>query len=235
MRPKLRERAVRQNGFDRDDVVAHGAVAHRAAAAGIIGRHAADGGARGGRDIDRKPKPVRLELAVEIVEHDARLDRAARALDVEIEDAGEILRAVDDQRFADRLPGLRRSAAPRQHADAFGAGDAYRPFGFFYRARGDHADRHDLVVRGVGGIAAARKAVEMHVPAQLGLQPPFQAGHHYRHGFLSFLGRSLSLCIRACSPCGKSLDRNVTFIVQRSKHRSLAGDGPWNIHEIPLD
>jgi hypothetical protein len=40
---------------------------------------------------------VRLELAVEIVEHDAGLDRHAPALDVEIQDAREVLRAVDDE------------------------------------------------------------------------------------------------------------------------------------------
>ena len=34
--------------------------------------------------------------------------------------------------------------------DALGSGNTYRPFGFFYRARRDHADRHDLVMRGVG-------------------------------------------------------------------------------------
>ena len=100
----------------------------------------------------------------------------------------EIFGAVDHQRFADGLPGLRGSAAARQHADALGAGNSYRPFGFFYRARGDHADRHDLVMGGVGGVTAAGEAVELHVPAQFGLQPPFQAGHYHRHGVVSFLG-----------------------------------------------
>jgi len=41
-----------------------------------------------------------------IVEDDPRLDRATRALDVEVENAREIFRAIHDQRFADRLPGL---------------------------------------------------------------------------------------------------------------------------------
>ena len=137
---------------------------------------------------------MRLELAVEIVEHDAGLDRAARALDVEIEDTGEVFGAVDHQRVADGLPGLRGSAAARQHADALATRDAYRPFGFFYRARGNHADRHDLVMRGVGRVTAAGEAVELHVPAQFGLQPPFQAGHYDRHGVFPFWA-SFSLCI----------------------------------------
>ena len=125
---------------------------------------------------------MRLELAIEIVEHDAGLDRATRALDVEIEDAGEVFGTIHHQRFADRLPGLRSSAAARQHADAFGTGNADRPLGFLDRARGDHADRHDLVMRGVGRVTAAGETVELHLAAQFGLQPPFQAGHYDRHG-----------------------------------------------------
>ena len=76
-----------------------------------------------------------------------------------------------------------------------GPGNLYRPFGFFYRARGHHADRHDLVMRGVGGVAAAGEAVEMHVPAQFGLQPPLQAGHYHRHGVDPFRAQSL-LCMK---------------------------------------
>ena len=68
---------------------------------------------------------------------------------------------------------------------AFATGNAYRPFSFFYRARGDHADRRDLVMRGIGGVTAAGKAVELDLAAQFGLQPPFQAGHYHRHGIRS--------------------------------------------------
>ena len=70
-----------------DDVLAGVAVAQRAPAAGVVRRHAADGGARRGRDIDREPQAVRFERAVEIVEHDAGLDPGAAAGHVEIEDA----------------------------------------------------------------------------------------------------------------------------------------------------
>ena len=191
---EMRQRAVCQHGLDREHVVAHGAVAQRAPAAGIVAGHAADGGARGGGNIDREPQPVRLELAIESVEHNPGLDRAARALEVEIEDAGEVFGTVHHQRFADGLPGLRGSAAARQHADAFGAGKPNRPFGFLDGAGGDHADRHDLVMRGVGGVAAAAEAVELHLPAQFGLQPPFQAGHYDRHGVFPCWA-TFSLCI----------------------------------------
>ena len=112
----------------------------------------------------------------------------ARVLDVEIEDAREIFRAIDDQRFADGLAGLRRAAAARQDGRALAAGNRYRPIGLLDRARRDHADRHDLVVGGIGCVAAARKTVELNLAGQFGLQPPLQTGHDNGHVFLSFLG-----------------------------------------------
>src|SRR5579862_2672308 len=148
-RAEVAERAVGEDRLDGDDVVARGAVTHRAAAAGIVAGHAADGGARRRRDVDRKPEAVAFKLPVEVVEHDAGLDCAASALDVEIENAREIFGAIDHQRGPDGLPGLRGAAAARQHGRAFTAGNAYRPFGFFYRARRDHTDRLDLVMRSV--------------------------------------------------------------------------------------
>ena len=60
-----------------------------------------------------KPEAVRLELAVQFVEHDARLDHAAAAGGVDLDQAVEIFRAVDDQREIDRLPALRGAAAAR--------------------------------------------------------------------------------------------------------------------------
>ena len=116
-RAELGERAIGEQRIDRDDIVAHGAVLQRTAAAGIVARHATDGGARRGRDVDRKPQTVRLELAVKVVEHDAGLDRAGAAFDVEIDHTGQIFGAVDHQRIADGLPGLGRAAAAGQHGD----------------------------------------------------------------------------------------------------------------------
>ena len=122
-----------------------------------------------------------FKLPVEIVEHDARLDGAARALDVEIENAREIFGAIDDQRLADGLPRLRGAAAARQDGYAFRAGNAYRPFGFLYRARRDYAHRLDLIMRSVSRITTAGEAVEPDFAGQIGLKPPFQAGHHHCH------------------------------------------------------
>ena len=88
---EMRARAVGKNRVDRQHVLARVAVAQRARAAGIVADHAADGGARGGGDIDRKPQAVGFQRAIELVEHDARLDHAAPAVDVKLEDAVEVL------------------------------------------------------------------------------------------------------------------------------------------------
>ena len=181
---EMAERAVRQQGVDRDHVVAHGAVTQTTAATAIIAGHAAYRRPRRGGDIDREPQPVRLELTIEIVKHDPGLDRAALALDVEIQNAGQVFRAVHHQRLADGLPRLRGAAAARQHAHAVGAGNADRALGLFDGLGRDHAQRHDLIMRGVGRIAPAGEAVEPYFTTQLGLQPPFQTGHYHRHDIL---------------------------------------------------
>src|ERR1700730_16485969 len=90
-------RSVRQHGIDRENVIARIAVTQRARSAGIVADHAADGCARGGRDIDRKPQSVRLEPAIELVEHNAWLDGAAFARNIELHNVIEIFRAVDDE------------------------------------------------------------------------------------------------------------------------------------------
>ena len=88
---EMQQRAVGERRIHRQRVVAHGAVAQRAAAAGIVAGHAADGGARGGGDVDRKPQPVLFQLPVEIVEHDAGLDHAGAVFDIERDEPVQVL------------------------------------------------------------------------------------------------------------------------------------------------
>ena len=177
---EMRVRAVGQHSIDRQHVLARIAVAQRARAAGIVADHAADGGARRRRDIHREPQTGRFQLAVKLVEHDARLDRAAPAGGIDVDDAVEMRRAVDDERLVDGLAGLRRAATARRHRHTFRAADRNRPIGFFDRARRRHAKRHDLIMRCVGGIAPTRKCVEADAAdaAHLfRLQPAFESRH----------------------------------------------------------
>ena len=57
---------------------------------------------------------MRPELAVEVVEHDVGLDHAAPVLDIEGEDAVQVLGEVDHQPVVDRLAALRGAAAARR-------------------------------------------------------------------------------------------------------------------------
>ncbi len=181
-RPEMRGRAIGQQRVDGDDVLARVAVAQRARAAGIVGDHAADGGARGGGDVDRKPQSVGLQLPVQFIEHDAGLDDATSVVDIELQHLVEMFGAIDDQRRVDGLPALRGAAAARRDGNALLPRDRNRPIGFVYRARRHHAHRHDLIVRGVGGIAAAGEAIEPDVAGQFGAQAAFEIGQDgFRH------------------------------------------------------
>src|SRR5215469_1573201 len=52
---EMRAGAVGEHGIDRNNIFAGIAVTQRASAARIIADHAADRGARGGRNVDREP------------------------------------------------------------------------------------------------------------------------------------------------------------------------------------
>ena len=92
---------------------------------------------------------------------------AVRALGIDVQDAAQVLRAVDHQRAVHRLAALAGAAAARQHGNAFLARDRQRGGDVADLLRHDHADRLDLVDRGIGGVAAAVGAAEQHLAADL--------------------------------------------------------------------
>ena len=118
---------------------------------------------------------MRFELAIEIIEHDAGLDDAAPAHDVEREDAAKMLGAVDHQPPIDGLSALGGARAAGRDGHAFLAsqrkGSKRRLNGF-----GDHhAERRHLVMRRVGRVAAAAECVEEDVPLDLAFQALFES------------------------------------------------------------
>ncbi len=122
-----------------------------------------------------------LEPAIELVEHDAGLHHAAPVGDIELDDVVEVFGAIDHQRLVDRLPGLRGAATARQHRDSLLARQRNSAHGVRDSARQDDADRHDLVVRGIGRITAAAEAVEQDLALELSLEPPFESGQYRGH------------------------------------------------------
>ena len=108
---------------------------------------------------------MRLEVRIELIEHDTRLHDDGHRVAVEGQDAAERLAVVDHQRIADRLPALRRSRAAGQDRRAEIAGDGKRGAHVVLVARDDDADRIDLVDRRVGRVASARRSIEQDVAA----------------------------------------------------------------------
>src|SRR5258706_8558817 len=102
----MRRGAIRQHGIYRQHVVAGHAVTQGPRATGVVARHAADRRAGGRRNIDRKPQPVRLELAIEVIELDPGFNDAASTRHVEIENAIEVFRTYDHDGMVDGLATL---------------------------------------------------------------------------------------------------------------------------------
>ena len=98
-------------------------------------------------------------------QHDARLDQCRARLRIDMQHAAQMLRAIDHQRAVHRLAALAGAAAAGQHRNAFLARDRQGGGDVVDLLRHDHADRFDLVDRGVGGVTAAVGAVEQHLAA----------------------------------------------------------------------
>ena len=162
-RAELRDAAIGHDRFDGQHVAAHRAIAKRPPAAGIICRHPANGRARGGRDIDGEPQPVRFQRAVEIVKHDPRLHHNTAILDIQLQNTVEMHRVVEDEPGIHGLPGLRGAAAAPGYRNTLGPGRSQRDFDIIPAVRDRHTLRHDLVERCVRRVAPARKSVEQDV------------------------------------------------------------------------
>ncbi len=169
-------RAVGENRIDRADVVGHQAVADRLGPAGVVPRHAADRAACVGRGIDREEQPVRAQRTVQVGQHDPRLDPCGACGRIDLEHAPQVLAAIDHQRAVDRLAALAGAAAAGEDRHAMRARDREGRLHVVDPTRDDHAERHHLVDRGVGRVAAAVGGGEQHL--RPGLVP--QRGHEGR-------------------------------------------------------
>ena len=156
-----------EEGVDLEDVIDHDAVADRARPAGIVAGHAAKRSAGACRDVDRVEQAVRLEMPVQLIEHDARLDPDGLVVGLEIADAVQMAGAVEHQALADGLPRLRGAAAARQKRDALCARDRKCGFEIRFRLRADDADRLDLVDRRIRAVAPAIEFFEQDIAGKL--------------------------------------------------------------------
>ena len=181
---EARLRAVRHDGVDGGDIVTHHAIADRPATAAVIAGHAADGCPAGGRDIDRKPQPVRLQLPVQLVKNNARLDKAAALFDIKLEDAVQMSAGIHHDGIVHRLPALRGAPTTRQYRQPLLACEIQCRLDIGKAFRHHHRMRHHLVDRGVGGVAAARERIVEQRALKRGFQRvKGRDANVVRHGF----------------------------------------------------
>ena len=211
--------AIGEPGLGAGHVVHHVAIGNRAAAAGVVAGHAAQGGLRAGGHIHRIPQTVLFQGGVQVVQHHARLDFHRAVLDIERQDVAHMLAVVNDQARAHRLAALAGAAAARHDGHAEVAAQVQRGGHFVHRLRYKNTDRHLLVNRGVCGVAAAVGGAEQHfalgVLTQTGSQPAghflADAGHRvidFAGGFkLQIAGQGCVHAVQTCEASG-AVSRN---------------------------
>ena len=116
----------------------------------VVADDAANRGAIGGGRVGAEHESLILDLAVELIEVDARLNGNSARFRLEIDDPVEIFRGVDDQRGADGLPRERRSATAREDRYTMAGGEFHRGDHVIGGTGNNDADRIDLVVGSIG-------------------------------------------------------------------------------------
>jgi len=156
-------------------VVAHGAVSERTAAAGIVAGHAADGGARRGGDVDRKPQPVLLSWRLR---SSSTMPGSTTQLRFSTSSERMRFRCLEKSTTMPSLTVWPHCEVPPPRGgvttSALIPGDGERPQRLVHGPGHHHPKGHDLVERGVGRIAAAVEGVEEHVAGNLAGKPVFE-------------------------------------------------------------
>ena len=95
---------------------------------------------------------------------------------IDLQHAAQELRAIHHQRPVHGLPALAGPASPGQHRDPGLARDRQSGGHVVDRLRHDHAQRFDLIDRGVGGVTAAAGAIEQHLAADFAAETQREGG-----------------------------------------------------------
>ena len=175
-RPQLRRRAVGEHDLDGPHVLDRLAVAERPCPRRVVADHPADRRPVAGRDVRAEHQPQRLQVGVELVEHDARLDPHRHRALVDDADPVQVLRKVDHDPRRDRLPREARGPSPRHDGHALLGRDPHRRDHVLDRPGHHHAHRLDLVQAGVGRVQPAPAPVEIDLGTRLPGQAVMKAG-----------------------------------------------------------
>jgi len=152
--------AVGENDFHFDDVIGGGAINRSVGAAGIIGDHAAEGGARAGGDVGAEAEAMRTKKMVQLIEDYAGADAHGALCQVEIGNIMVVTCEVDDQAFADCAANQTCAGTAGDDWEARLGGGDDGCTGLLAATGKGYGDRLDLVNRGVSGVKLPGQIVE---------------------------------------------------------------------------
>src|SRR5207244_1666026 len=118
-----------------------------------------------------------LRLLAEVVEHHARLHARQAPFGIDLDDAVQVLRAIDDDRDIRALAGEARTAAARQHGAVVLAAHRNGRLDVLDRPGEDDADRNVAVVRAGGRVQHAVAGAEPDFALDLRAQRLCELGH----------------------------------------------------------
>src|SRR5690349_5601579 len=110
-------------------------------AGGVVADHAADVGSARGGDVGAEHQVVPGELAIERIEHDARLHAGDAEQRIDVENVVEIFAAIEHDAGSDRLAREAGAAAAWDDGDVHFESDLYRGLQAHFTLRNDDADR----------------------------------------------------------------------------------------------
>ena len=155
-------RAVGEHDLQFDHLIERLAVEHGVRAAGVVADPPADRRLVRRRGVDGVVQAVRLQFAVQLRQHHARLHARPPLIDVDLDHLAHVGREVEHDGMVHALAGETRPAAARQHRHAPLPRDPHHVLHVLHAAREDDGERLHLVDRGVGRVQQPRGAVDAH-------------------------------------------------------------------------
>ena len=108
-----------------------------------------------------------FERAVQLIQHDARLNHRAAVFHVDFKDAVKVACVINDQPRVDRLPALGCPAPASCHGHTSRARGIQGSLNVFARARRNHPSGHHLVDRCIGRIPPPREPIKEDIPLKI--------------------------------------------------------------------
>ena len=128
---------------------------HRVHAARVVAEHAADGAAAVRGRIGAVRQTVGRRGLAQLVQHAPRLDACSPPRRVDVDNAGDVARRIEDQRHVAALAGEARASATHEYGRVGVARHRDRGHDVVHVARQHHAQRNRAIVGCIRGVQCA--------------------------------------------------------------------------------